>query len=165
MVSPRTRNRVWQELFDQVRLVRYYEALADRYRKQHSVVSFLLVAAAGGAIGGFLDLLPQLVQLIANGLIPLLVFWDFVLAPAKKAAVLHTISTECSRLEIEFKELWDETDDTEASDDEIRPKLSQLEHRVLEVTSRAGDASIPERPKLNDKCETTAKQVMKEQYG
>ena len=165
MVSPLIRNRVWQEFFDQARLVRYYEVLSDRYRKKHSIVSFLLVAAAVGAIGAFLDLLPQFVQLIANGFIALLVVWDLVLAPARKAAVLHTISTECSRLEIEFKELWDETNATEASDNEIKRKLSQLEHRVLEVTSRAGDAYIREKPKLNEQCEATAKRVMKEQYG
>ena len=165
MVSSVTRNRVWQEFFDQARLVRYYEALSDRYRREHSIVSFLLVAAAGSAIAAFLDLLPQWVQLIANILVALLVAFDLVIAPARKAAVLHTISTECSRLEIEFKELWDETNATEASDNEIRRKLSQLDHRVLEVTSRAGDASIRENPKLNEQCEATAKRVMKEQYG
>ena len=102
MVTEQTRNYVWQELLDAARLVRYYEALSDRHRRNHSRVRFLLLAAATGSIAALLDLIPESTQLFTSAWVALLVAWDFVSDYAKKAAVLHTISLECSALEIEF---------------------------------------------------------------
>ena len=165
MVSEQTRNSVWQEFIDQERLVRYYEALSEKYMKWHFWTRFVLSLAAIGGIGALLTQLPDIVQQIAGVLVALVVVWDLVQAPARKAAVLHTISIECSRLQIEFKQLWAETNDNEAKDDEIRSKLSRLETRVLEVTSWAGHAAVQGHTKLNEQAEETGSRVIKETYG
>ena len=65
MVTERTRNYVWQALLDLERLVRYYTALSDQHRKRHSVVRFLLLAAAAGGVGAFLTQFTEIVQLSA----------------------------------------------------------------------------------------------------
>ena len=84
MVTEQTRNAVWQELLDVARLVRYYEALSDRHRRNHIIVRFLLLVAAASGIAALLDQLPAIAQLIAGGLIAVLVVWDFVSDYAKK---------------------------------------------------------------------------------
>ena len=45
MATDQTREAIWQELLDSARLVRYYEALANRYRTRHQLTLFLLVGA------------------------------------------------------------------------------------------------------------------------
>ena len=158
MVTEQTRNSVWREFTDQERLVRYYEALSEKYLKWHFWTRFVLSLAAIGGIGALLTKLPDIVQQIAGVLVILVIVWDLVQAPARKAAILHTISIECSRAQIEFKELWAEIDtNAEASEDEIRSKLSRLERRVLEVTSWAGHAGVQAHPKLNEQAERTGK--------
>ena len=165
MVNEQTRKDVWQDLLDVARLVRYYEALSDRYRRNHSIVRFLLLAAAAGGIAALLDLLPAIAQLIASGLVALLVAWDFISDYAKKAAVLHAISLECSRLEIEWRELWADVNDHNADDAEVRRKNQLLARKVLEVTGWAGQADIREDQKLNEKCEDDAYRIIEDRYA
>ena len=167
MVTPQTRNAVWQELLDTARLVRYYEALSDRYRHYHWAVRFVLLLSASSGIVALLDLLPdsvrQPVQLTAGGLIALTVVWDFVSDYARKAAVLHAISMECSIVEVELKALWGELE--HRSDDEVRQKNTQLARRMTDVTGWAGQADVREDSKLNQECATSAYKVIKEQYA
>ena len=165
MVSDQTRNDVWQDLLDVTRLARYYGALSDRHRRNHSAIRFLLLAAAAGGIAALLNLLPAIAQLIAGGLIALVVAWDFVSDYAKKAAVLHTISVECDRLQNEWRELWNEANNPEASDAEVREQNIQLAQRISYVTGRAGDANIRENRKLNEECAKAAYKVMTDQYA
>lgn len=165
MVSDQTRNDVWQDLLDVTRLVRYYGALSDRHRRNHSAIRLLLLAAAAVGIAALLDLLPQIVQLIAGGIIALVVAWDFVSDYAKKAAVLHTINIDCGLLEIEWRELWNEANDPEASDAEVREKNRRLAERISYVTARAGNANIPENRKLNEECEKSAYKVIQDKYA
>lgn len=165
MATEQTRNAVWQELLDVARLVRYYEALADRQRRNHLIVRFFLLAAAAGGIAALLDVLPAYVQLAAGGLVALLVAWDFVADYAKKAAVLHAISLECSALEIEWRELWADVNEHDLDDARARRENQRLARRVLEVTGWAGRADIREDRKLNEKCEEAAHRVVADRYA
>ena len=165
MATEQTRNAVWQELLDVARLVRYYEALSDRHRRNHSIVRFLLLAAAASGIAALLDLLPPSVQLISGGLVAIIVAWDFVSDYAKKAAVLHAVSIECSALEIEWCELWADVNDRDLDDAEARRKNQRLARRGLEVTGWAGHADIREDRKLNEECEQAAYRVMADRYA
>ena len=147
------------------RLVRYYELLSDRYRRNHSIVRFLLLAAAAGGIAALLDVLPAIAQLVAGGLVALLVVWDFVADYARKAAVLHAVSLECSALEIEWRELWAAVNERDLDDAEARRKNQRLARRALEATGRVGHANIREDRKLNEKCEKIAYRVMADRYA
>ena len=165
MVSDQMRLAVWQNLLDVARLVRYYEALADKNRYRHSIIQFLLLVSAFSGIAALLKLLPEFVQLVAGGLIAILVAWDVVAGYAKKAAVLHTISYECIALEVEWSELWAAINSAESSDTEAREKNKQLEEKCLNVTGWAGPANIRVDQKLNAKCEEVAYKVMAERYA
>ena len=147
------------------RLVRYYESLSDRYRRSHSIVRFLLLAAAAGGIAALLDVLPAIAQLVAGALVALLVVWDFVADYARKAAVLHAVSLECSALEIEWRELWAAVNECDLDDAEARREKQRLERRELEATGRAGHANIREDQELNEKCEKIAYRVMEDRYA
>ncbi len=164
MVSDQTRNMVWQEFLDVARLVRYYEALSNRYRLSYYIVRFLLLASAVSGIAVLLELLPATLQSISNGLIALLVVWDFLSDYARKAEVLRTISLHCSELESQWRDLWIELDDVESSDIEIRRKNGQLSERISVVTDWAGLADVRDDQKLNSACEREAYQVMFDCY-
>ena len=163
MVTQQTRNAIWQELLDVARLVRYYEALSDQHRRNHLIVRFLLLAAAAGGIAALLDLLPAMAQLVAGGVIALLVAWDFVSDYAKKAAILHAISIECSAMEIEWQALWLELENI--SDAEARRENTRLSRRIADVTGWAGQADIREDRRLNEECEKAACRVMTDRYA
>lgn len=163
MVAEQTRNAIWQELLDVARLVRYYEALSDQHRRNHLIVRFLLLAAAAGGIAALLDLLPAMAQLVAGGVIALLVAWDFVSDYAKKAAILHAISIECSAMEIEWQALWLELENI--SDADARLENTRLSRRIADVTGWAGQADIREDRKLNEECEKAAYRVMTDRYA
>ncbi len=163
MVTEQTRNAIWQELLDVARLVRYYEALSDRHRRNHKIVRFLLLAAAAGGIATLLDLLPAIAQLIAGGLVALLVAWDFASDYAKKAAVLHAISLECSDLEREWRDLWLKLETI--GDAEAHQENTRLSQRISHVTGWAGQVDVREDRKLNEKCEEAAYKVIADQYA
>lgn len=165
MVSEQTRSAVWRELLEAARLVRYYEALSDRHRKKHRLIRFLLLGATAGGIAALLELLPAELRLIASGLLALLVVWDAVSDYAKKAAVLHAVSLECSRLEIEWRELWADANDPETDEAHVRSEIRRLARRCSEVTGWAGHADIPEDRSLNEKCEAIAYTVEAERYA
>ncbi len=165
MVTDQVRSIVWQEYLDAARLVRYYEALSDKYRRNHFIVRFLLLAAAAGGIAALLELLPAIAQLIATAFVALIVVWDFVSDYARKAAVLHAISIECSELETDWQELWTEINEDEISTAEVLWKKSRLSRRILGVTSWAGVADIRENQKLNEKCAESAYRVMVDRYA
>ena len=167
LVNQTTRNAIWQELLDVTRLVRYYDALSDKYRNKHFIVRLLLFLAASGEILTLLSLFPdnieQSIGLLAGFFIAVLVAWDFVCDYAKKAAVLHTISIECSRLETEWKSLWNELGNM--SDSEALQKNKDLAIRISEITGWAGQAGINEDPKLNQKCTMDTYNVIREKYN
>ena len=165
MANDDTRNEVWQELLDAARSVRYYETLSDRHRFKHSIVRFLLLASAAGGISALLDLLPENVQLISGALVALLVVWDFMADYARKAAILHTISVECSDLENKLQALWRDVNREDADDGEIRRRIEELARRAPEVTGRAGGADIREDRTLNQKCAESAYRTTAERYA
>ena len=123
----------------------------------------LLIAAAAG-VATILDLLPEDGQALAGGLVAILVAWDFVADYARKAAIVHTISVECSALESDWRELWHEVNGREADDAQIRDKMRALNRKVLEATGRAGTADIREDERLNEKCAESAYKVVRDRY-
>lgn len=162
MASERTRSDVWQELFDVAGLVRYYEALADRHKRRRDRVRFLLLAAAATGVAALLDLLPETARVAAGGAIAALVVWDFVADHARKAAVLHAASLECGALEIEWRELWTDVNDANASECEARRRNRQLARRIATVK---GWANIPEDRKLNEECARAAHEYLADRYA
>lgn len=165
VIADQTRNAIWQDLLDVARLVRYYAALSDKHKFKHTLIQFLLLAAAFSGIAAVLQLLPEKFQLIPGALIALFIAWDFVAGYARKAAVLHTINYECNALEIEWAALWAEVQSAEISDACARDRNKKLEEKLLSVTIWAGQTDIREDPNLNKKCEKLAYKIVAEQYA
>ena len=165
MVSDHIRNEVWQHLLDIARLVRYYAALSDRYRRNYTIIRFLLYAAAASGVAAFLDVLPPIAQLISGGVIALIVTWDFVSDYGKKAAVLHAISLQCGELLNEWQDLWIGVDDGTMTNEEVIERNRQLIQRMTSVTGGVGYAGIPEDQKLNEECAAQAYKVAEERYA
>ena len=165
MVSETTRNEVWQELLDAARLLRYYETLSDRHRRKHRIIQVLLMAAATSGIATVLDLMPGFTQQIAGAAVAILVVWDFNGDYAKKAAVLHAIYIECSRLESRWHKLWLEIDRPDLDDADALHQCEILGQRLLDITSEAGPAGVEIDAELNRTCAEDAYEVMRERYA
>ena len=132
MMTEQTRNNVWQELLDAARLVRYYEALSNRYRSIHRIGRLLLLAAVLGGMAAHLDTVPEVVLFVSTLLIAILVVRELISDNASKAAVLQDVSIECDKLKSAWKELWCEANDDHSDDVAVRRKSSQLSHRLAD---------------------------------
>ena len=165
MVSESTRDMVWGDLSDAKRLARYYAALSDRYRRRQHILRFILFLSAASAIAAFVDVLPESFELVFGALMAIVLAIDFVSDNAKKAAILHTISVECSRLGNSWEELWVAVDDVDSTDDHVRQRNRDLNDSLLTVTSGAGQSDIAEDQKLNRRSAERAYEVLGGQYG
>ena len=163
MVTNQTRNTVWISLFHIERLVRYYETLADRHSRKQAVLRIILLLAALSGIATFLDLLPPMLQVAMSAMLAACVAADYVLRYAEKAATLHAISRECSRLATDGKALW--SDMEFIADEECRQRNTRLSQVLDEVTAWAGIVGVQEDAKLNVQCEATASQILEHEYG
>ena len=171
MATEQTRHDIWDEMLDVTRLVRYYEALADKHRLYYFLIRGTLVVSALIGSAALLNLLKfisqdiqEIIATFAGFVLALVTAWDIVANHARKAAVLHAISRECSLLEIEWKELWAIVNSHQSDDSVVREKNRQLANRLTEVTVWAGDADIRENRKLNEECEFEAYKVMREKF-
>lgn len=165
MVSDEIRNEVWQDFLDVTRLVRYYGALSDRYKRNYNIVRVLLFAAATSGIAAFLDALPPIAQLISGVGIALIIAWDFVSDYGRKAAVLHAIRLQCGELENEWHALWRSVDDGTIANEEALKKNRQLLQKITSLTGNAGYADIREDHKLNEIQAANAYKTMEERYA
>ena len=165
MVSPRTRADIWQDLLDANRLVRYYEALTNRYQLWQQAIRLLLLAIIVSNLGAFGDLLPRFLQISVALVLGLLIAWDWVIDPTKKAFILHEISKGCSSVCNELETLWRKIDTVDMYDAEAQKKLDELSIRIQEVTNRVGDAKIRDSQKMNAKCADATYRVLREKYA
>ena len=163
MVSQETRNDVWQEILDSARMIRYYEALAARYHRKHVWTMCVLIGSGASAFVAFLDVLPEVIQLIATATIGVLAAWVLLTGYEKKAAIAHSISHRCRQLDVDLRELWANL--RELDDAEARKKLNVVAKEINNETSRSVDAGITENRKLNETITETAYKTVKERYA
>ena len=169
MNTPTLRHEIWQGLLDAARLVRYYESLYNRYQRWHQVVRVVLLASATGVIwllaGNLSDPWTDVLQPTLGVAIVLVVIVDLVGRFAEKAAVLHTISVNCSQLDNEWHQLWADCQEAEVSAADLAHRNAELSQRLTEVTSAAGEAHILDSRRLNEKCWAEACRVEELRYA
>ena len=165
MVTDRTRDDVWAEMLDVARLVRYYEALSDRYRRYGVWLRVALLVSMGGGFWAVLGAFPLWAQLGAGLAVSVIAILDLVMNFSKKAAVAHTITLECGLLEKEWRDLWAYVENEDADETEARDWNRRLSGRLEEIIGWAGHADIGGDDKLNRKCADSAYAVMARQYG
>lgn len=163
MATDQIRQTVWFSGFDVARLARYYETMADRHSRRQKWLRAVLLGSTASGFVSLINLLPTEFQSVAWCGVATCLVWESVSDYAKKAAVLHAISLECSRLGVEWRELWGTIG--QIDDNEAQRYNAQLEHRLNEVTGWAGLVSVAEDKKLLRECETLAKKVLEDEYG
>ena len=133
------RHEIWQGLLDASRCARYYEALYNRYQRRHQITRVVLLASATGVIGllsaNLIEPWTDALQAVLGGLIVLVVIVDLVGRFAEKAAVLHVISVDCSKLDNEWHQLWADCEEPGASRNELASRHSgspQAQRAMLE---------------------------------
>ena len=163
------RHEIWQGLLDAARLARYYEALYNRYQRRHQVVRVVLLASATGVIGllsaNFAEPWMSLAQPALAITIVLVVIVDLVGRYAEKAAVLHTVSVNCSRLDNEWHQLWADCEEGDTPRDELAERQVALSERLTMATSVAGEAHILDSRRLNERCWREACDVERLRYA
>ena len=165
MVTEDTRNDVWQEYLDFARLVRYYEALAKRYSQIHLIIRYLLLLPFISSLALLFDFLTHPLQVLLGALIGIVVAADLVYRPTRKAAVAHIISIECSKLEIEWMQLWNNANARDSNDEDVQKRNDLLSKKLNEITGRAGEVGIHENRKLNMKCADDAYRIMSQKFA
>ena len=165
MTTASTRRVVWNGLLDVSRQVRYYGELADRFSERNQRMLYGLISVGGleavlvvaEAADGILILVSLSVATIAA--------WAVAGDYAKKAAVLHGISLECSYLEIEWAGLWERIDGADYSDDSALARNQRLQERLNAATSRAFPVGIRLDAQLNKEVWAETCKVLEQQYA
>lgn len=158
---------VWNGLLDAERYVRYYGALAERYRRQHQIPRYIMaVAAVVGAVPIFFEeQFPLGVTAGAILLILAAVAWDLLSDHGRKAAILDAISVECGEYENQLRDLWISIEQGLAQGKpldptSIRADLSMIEAAIDRVTDRSSLAGVATDNRLNEKMMGEANEVL-----
>ena len=123
------------------------------------------MAAAASGIVGVLDPVPAIVQPTAIAAIAILVAWDFFGDYARKAAVLHGVCTECTRLENQLLTLWSEIDESDIEDADARRQCNTLRQGLSDATEPAGKVGVTVDAKLNKACARDAYMFVQERFA
>lgn len=168
-MDPTLRNAVWQQLLDAERLSRYYGKLTDRHRTWQRIPRYLMgVSSVVGAAAIMFetDWTANAVYLPAFLLVIAAVVWDFIHDHGDKAAILHSISVECSEYETELQDLWRSVDAEQPSkESHIRARLKDIESGMQRITSRAGYAGVKVDEKLNEKAQKEGFKVISDRFS
>ena len=162
---------VWNGLLDAERYVRYYGALAKRYRRQQQIPRWLMALAAvvGAMPMVFGELFPPDLSAGTGLIILAAVVWDLLSDHGRKAAILDAICVECGEYETQLRNLWIRIEQGLAQGDPldveaIRTTLTDIESGLDRVTSRTGIANVAEDDRLNVQAMDEANRVLTERF-
>ncbi len=165
MVSSYTRDEIWYTLLDVDRQARYFNRVATRYGRGSGFVRVaLFVISATGAFT-LLNQWTWWIQLVITLALGIVLAIDFWLNLGRMAIVLHTISIEYNRIEDEWRELWNDVNQPDASEDDIRERSRNLKGQMSIVDARVRDSYIGMDDKLNEKCAHETYQVMANEFN
>lgn len=165
MVSEQLRNDVWLDWWDAARLTRYYDTVGDRLQRWHKSLMVLILVCGTGSATYLLDLLPRDFQPYLGLALAVLSIWAMVGNYARKAAIAHAISIECSQLEDEWRGLMEVIDADDVDNIYVRSEMEKWQNRIDLVTGRAQVAGIGTNAKLNEKKAEEARQVLENSYA
>ncbi len=158
--SPHIRNAVWQALLDAARLTQYYSALWNKYARIRLILKILMLVAAAGSFAAFMDIAPELTQLIVALLITFAVAYDSVTDHSRKVATLKIVSRDCARLESELRFLWTEVERGALDDDDVLARVRELEAEMRDATARAEQMEIRVDERLHNKSTMRAYSIV-----
>ena len=154
------RHQVWNKMYENGLVSRYYEALLKKHKKLQIVLRSLTAAAA---------LLTVCISLLDISLwykiLPVSSFLGLYLADAKvkfiKVNSLTQIRNGCAVVGTMLKNLWMNIETGALEEDSVRFRLSQINETEFALVSRyILDAKFTEDRDLNIKCAEESKQTM-----
>lgn len=170
MVSDSTKDAIWNDYFNIIRLVHYYETLSGRFQIFSNAIRLLLLLPLFSAIVLFIDFFQEMglntdyVYISMGVLVAILAGLELTLNISKRAFTLHIVSVECSKLEDKWRNLWQEAYADQSNDKTLLEKNARLSELLTDVTSQVVDASDYKWKKLNDECESIASARLKQLY-
>lgn len=159
MVSDDTRSEIWLELWDSIRLSRYYEALHRRYTRRYRWLSIAVLLGGSGAVASLADVLPSWLALPASLAVVFISAFMALYNLASMAGVAHTVSLDCQQLESRLRRLLD-TADTDGTEKYVRDRLEEIKADIISTTGSAGVAGITHDEKLNVKAAKQASEML-----
>ena len=159
MVSDDTRSEIWLELWDSVRLSRYYETLHRRYTRRYRWLSIVVLLSGSGAAASIADFLPEWFGLLASLAVVFISAFMALYNLASMAGVAHTVSLDCQQLESRLRRLL-ETADTDGTEKYVRDRLEDIKADIISTTGAAGVAGITHDDKLNVKAAQQASEML-----
>ena len=134
-VSPLTRQAIWNGMLDAARMVRYADAMEQRYAKQRKWVRIVLSLGASAGIAAFLSELPEAVSLVFGLAVGVAVALDFTTDYSGKLAKLMYAKMECSALLSEWEALWIAVETHRYSESESQRLHARLLERLNQATA------------------------------
>ena len=171
MVSDRIRNEVWTGLWNIERTCRYYEEVHARATFWTITLRVLILLAVASGVTAIMDLLPlsdavdQWMKAAVAFAITGLTIGDVVTNFPKKAAIAQVIYTQCTKLRVEWIEIWLSVDDESTDEAGLRRRILRLERELQEIEGLAGFSDIKPDRKLNEKTTKDAHEVTAWKYN
>ena len=166
-VSEQTRLGVWQSLYNQERLVRYYGRLRDVLAHRANACKWALFVVAGTEMlaellwmsGGGWGAWPRYLSMVATGILVLLLMSPFYRRAETNLAKAHSIMASCLRQKTETESLWRDIMSMDCTDRDARQRITRIEQELDAITTAELDG-VRVDEKLNERCEDEAHQVL-----
>ena len=110
-----------------------------------------------------LNVLPSVVEIVANVGIGGLALWMMVGHHPHKLAVVTAVSERCMELQTQTRSLW--LNLGHLPDIEARERLDHLDSELDRVTSKPANSGVPDDDTLNQTCTEEAYEVVRHQYA
>ena len=162
VLTDQTKDRVWSELLDIARHIRYYEMLTNRYTKFNRLIKLALVAGTAFTVGSVVgEDIPTAVAFLGAAAILSATVVDFVFDWSTRGALSHAISLECCVIEKDFEYLWSEIQSGRVTESECHERVNQLTMRVIAAASQLSDTNS----RINDEAQKAADRVVSDKWG
>ena len=159
-VSDKTRDHLWEAMYDIARYTLYYELLANHFSKWNKAIRFGILVGAALAISSALNAPPLFGYMGAVALF-FLTALDFVLDLGKKTALSHAASVECSVIEKDYENLWTQVNTDQISETECQVRINYFALRTIAATSLVTDTDR----KINKEAQEKAVNILADRWG
>ena len=165
-ISKTIKDDVWRNLGDTCRQSLYYAELAQNMERKSTKwkVILVLTGAISASASLFPGSFPTFLQVVSGVAISLLVGLIFAFGHDRKAAVLHTVTTDIMLLRRDWKVLWAKIQINEIDEETARRKNRFLGEKLEHITSRADFVGVVDDDKLESDISKKVERIMANEF-
>ena len=160
-VSDRTKDYLWEEMYDIARHTLYHELLTNQYSNWNRMIRFGLLVGAATTITSSAISVSPLVGYIGAVLLFSLTAIDFIWDLGRRAALSHAASVECSVIEKDYQDLYIHVTTGQISETDCQVRINQLALRTIAATSQI----VGTDRKLNKAAQEQAMNILAARWG